>query len=223
MFSSILPPKMTLSAHCKNDFNFNPLSHWPQALPAIAINGYLIAGFKQEFCLNHEIEKIDSETISQLFLKFHPQLTIIEIACLWDKSKQHKWFPIDAILKRFSFSISTETTNLLQFINNLPAGFKNWINSSGLDKNSLITLYKMEPAFRNALMYALVSKRCPKNKIKETIQICSYFEKAGTNSNHLKFLDESIHGSDWLTYLHSKLYSEKETKTPEVQKAPYFQ
>lgn len=100
------PPALKAVSRCTNSLDFEPQRHWPPELPGIAVNGLVIAGFKQKLVLDHQIPISDTSRIAELFISLHPDISVLEQARLWSRLNQDKklsWFPIEKILSTYRF------------------------------------------------------------------------------------------------------------------------
>lgn len=113
-------------SQCEISLDFGPLSAWPTGLPAVAINGKVIAGFTQTIVFDHQLEESDSEAIAALFRSLYFDLTAAELARLFVTSKNQSWFPFTTIANRYQLRWNEQTANLAEAMVTLPINFQNF-------------------------------------------------------------------------------------------------
>jgi hypothetical protein len=58
------PPDLRPISQCNTKLRFETAAHWPPSLPAIAINGVVIAGFSQDLVFNHQSQDLRRSVLS---------------------------------------------------------------------------------------------------------------------------------------------------------------
>ncbi len=104
-WNGLKPPTLCPVAQCNASLNFFPSSYWPEKLPAVAIHGYIIAGFGQKLVFNHELDLHKSEAIVDLFHSLYPKLSQLELNRLWLATQRLSWFPILQIADRYGLVV----------------------------------------------------------------------------------------------------------------------
>lgn len=120
------PPQLRQLSQCNNSFDFSPRIAWPEGLPAVAINGFLIAGFQQEMVFDHALPEIDKDGIAALFRSLYFELTTPELARLYRSTSVSTWFPIQEVLAKFQVRWTENNEKLSDIICQLPMGFQNY-------------------------------------------------------------------------------------------------
>lgn len=104
-WNGLKPPTLCPVSQCHELLNFKPHAFWPSQLPAVAIQGYVIAGFGQKLAFNHEIDLHRSEAIADLFHSLYPKISQEELNRLWLMTQHLRWFPIIQIANRYGLTL----------------------------------------------------------------------------------------------------------------------
>jgi len=120
------PPQLKDISQCNKCLDFSPQIPWPLGLPAVAVNGLVLAGFSQTVVFDHAVETSDKETIAGLFRSFYSELSAVELANLESKvaASDITWFPVDLIFNKFQVRWNDQTKNICRLIANLPPGLQ---------------------------------------------------------------------------------------------------
>jgi hypothetical protein len=120
------PPQLRQISQCTTALDFLPQASWPESLPAVAINGYLIAGFKQSLVFDHTLDWEDQEAVSGLFRSLYFELSTCEFARLWKASRHVPQFSLPSIFAKFQIRWNSNTEKLCEIISKLPLEFQNY-------------------------------------------------------------------------------------------------
>jgi hypothetical protein len=116
-WTSSTPPTLCSISQCKTELDFKPASHWPASLPAVAVNGWVLAGFSQKLVFNHSLSEQElKEKLPSLFHSLHSELSATELERLRVASLKQLWFPFAAIAEMYK----TRTPENLQNPSQLP-------------------------------------------------------------------------------------------------------
>ena len=138
------PPSLLPSSSCKRDLHFEPQGYWPRGLPAVAVNGWILAGFEQDLVFNHEVPSDQSQSITDLFCSLYVELTFAEITRLWSKSKSLSWFPFESIAQHYRVQISPQFFDLAQRLLVLPLPFQLWCGLRKVHAGDLLPLLALD-------------------------------------------------------------------------------
>lgn len=133
-------PSLCNASQCSKDLNFEPRTSWPGGLPAVAVNGYLLAGFDQSMAFHHQYSENDPEGIANLFRSLYFDLSFGELATLWKASSSVAWFPIHQIIQKFGFQPSEHFFSIAEQLLNAPIGFQKWAQEKKLGPLDLAVL-----------------------------------------------------------------------------------
>lgn len=120
------PPQLRQISQCATGLNFSPRTSWPEGLPAVAINGHVIAGFHQEAVFDHTLDWTDQDSIASLFRSLYFELTSCELARLWKSTRELPQFPISEVFAKFQVRWNSNTEKLCEIISQLPRGFQDY-------------------------------------------------------------------------------------------------
>lgn len=95
-------PKLIPISQCNTELRFEGGPHWPRSLPAVAINGIVIAGFDQSLVFNHVLNFAETETILGLFLSLYPRMSAPEAQRFSENARVFKWIPVDLLNEKWS-------------------------------------------------------------------------------------------------------------------------
>lgn len=134
------PPQLCPMSQCDKSFDFQPVTAWPQGLPAVAVNSFVLAGFSQELVFNHQIDPANTEKISGLFRSLYFELSFVEMARLIQTSKNHSWFPVGAIAQKFNWHASDQFFLVAEHLIKTPVGFQKWAAEKKVSPQDLAPL-----------------------------------------------------------------------------------
>lgn len=120
------PPQLKEITHC--DIGLGPFSlrPWPIGLPAVAINGLVIAGFQQKYVFDYVIEIENNEEMAMLFRSLHFELSSCELALLSQSAKKFPWFPLSTIFSKYQVRWNHQTEKISALVAALPTQFLNY-------------------------------------------------------------------------------------------------
>ncbi|MFN7729147.1 MAG: hypothetical protein ACK5P7_08330 [Bdellovibrio sp.] len=149
--TSARPPELLSISQCDKRLQFACSQHWPEGLPAVAVNGLVLAGFGQTLVFNHQIEPEDQTAIGQLVTSLYPQMSFMEAARFWQKAHEISWLPLTDILSRWNVRLNEAWIHSAQIALALPVGFQAWM---------------IEKKFGAQDMMILGTAQAPKNNVK---------------------------------------------------------
>jgi hypothetical protein len=165
-------PTLTAASTCDAGLNFYPKSIWPGALPAVAVNRLIIAGWGQKMVFNYEIDVADKEKIAGLFRSLYFELSFGEMAQLLAKAKNYSSFPTLELLKRFQFSPTDLFFNVAENFLTLPAGFQDWCIEKKINPNDLTPLNAAKALNLNPVLLQILNLRASKAVGVQCLEIC---------------------------------------------------
>ncbi len=120
------PPQLKDISQCSKVLDFSPYSPWPMGLPAVAVNGVVLAGFAQTVVFDHQVDFADQESVASLFRSFYSELTAVELAKLAQKASENglAWFPIELVFSKFQVRWSEQTEKICRVISKAPMGLQ---------------------------------------------------------------------------------------------------
>lgn len=156
------PPQLCSMSQCDNSFDFSPLTAWPESLPAVAVNYFVLAGFSQEFVFNHQIETTDSEKISGLFRSLYFELSFAEMARVIAKARSHSWFPLEAVISKFGWQPTPEFFRIAEALRQTPSGFQKWCAEKKVGPQDLAPLLSARTLELKYLFLDILNFQLPK-------------------------------------------------------------
>jgi hypothetical protein len=120
------PPELRSISQCSAALHFSPRTPWPEGLPAVAVNGLIVAGFEQSVAFDHSLDWSESENIAILFRSLYFELTTCELARLYSAAANVPKFPIQEVFGKFQVRLNDQLSLLCAQIIKLPAGFQNF-------------------------------------------------------------------------------------------------
>ena len=146
------PPTLCATSECRADLDFSPVSHWPQGLPAVAVSGWLLAGFQQQLAFNH-LSELDARTeIAELFCSLYQELTFAEVSRLFVRTRKPamEWFPFDLIAQHYRINPGPHFVEIAQMLSTMPQPFQNWCALRKLHQGDLLPLLAVHHLEGNA-------------------------------------------------------------------------
>jgi hypothetical protein len=119
----------------KNDLFFQPQKPWPQNLPPVAWNDYLLTGWEAK-----ETQALVVEgDLEDLILQFYPELELSEIARLYDKLSHlpKESLSFEKLMSGYDLRFSARLEKCLQQILKLSSTAQNWIDEKKLKPSDL--------------------------------------------------------------------------------------
>ena len=151
-FSQVAPELCSMS-QCNASLDFQPLHLWPESLPAVAVNGWVLAGFSQNLVFNHQIksDSVDSDSaavavaVAKLFRSLHTELSFAEMARLIHKiekqNESHRMsLSIEALLSQYHWICSEQLLGIAEALAKTPIGFQNWCAQKRINPQDLAPL-----------------------------------------------------------------------------------
>jgi hypothetical protein len=193
-------PVLCPASQCKIDLDFMPLNHWPQSLPAVAVNGWILAGFSQDLVFNHILNESAMDCLPELFHSLHPRLSLMELARLWTKlsSPEVSWFPWKSLAKKYDLYSNVDFEKWANILLKQPIGFQSW---SAEKRVSLEDLKRLPSLGSKALQFKIVDLGLNKHDGLEVLQICHDLQLKGHSVKELLIPDLEVSASDWLIHL----------------------
>lgn len=138
------PPHLRSISQCSVELDFQPLTAWPQSLPALAINSYVVAGFQQELAFDHKVDLEDKQKMADLFKSVHSEISFAECAKLIKLSQNLDWFPINEILGKLGWHANQNFFSTAEKLVQAPIGFQKWCAEKKLGPMDLAPLNSID-------------------------------------------------------------------------------
>ena len=138
--TSARPPELLPISQCDKQLQFASSLHWPEGLPAVAVNALVLAGFGQPLVFNHRIEPEDQAAIGQLVTSLYPHMSFMEAARFWEKAQAIDWLPVTEILGRWNIRLNDSWIHSAQIALALPVGFQTWMIEKKLGAQEMMIL-----------------------------------------------------------------------------------
>ncbi len=150
-FSQVAPELCSI-AQCNASLDFQPLHLWPEGLPAVAVNGWVLAGFAQKLVFNHSIsfESIEAAgSVAKLFRSLHTELSFAEMARLIQKIQSQKnsdigWLRLETLLAQYHWICGDQLLETAKALLQTPVGFQNWCAQKKINPQDLAPLLSAE-------------------------------------------------------------------------------
>jgi hypothetical protein len=154
------PPELKNISQCSKILDFSPFSSWPQGLPAVAVNGFVLAGFSQSFVFDHQVKIEDSQAIAALFRSLYFELSAMELAKLARRASDRlvSWFPVESVFNKFQIRWNDQTEKLVEVMTELPAGFQKWTSDKRWSFSDFSPLLSASGLVLEPLHLALMEK-----------------------------------------------------------------
>jgi hypothetical protein len=138
-------PELCSMSQCNGSLDFQPLNVWPESLPAVAINNWVLAGFSQDLVFNHHIENSSAETMARLFRSLHSELSFAEMARLMGKIKEQQtsdlsWVPLQLIAQKYHWTFNDQFIRIAEAFLKTPSGFQKWCGEKKVNPQDLAPL-----------------------------------------------------------------------------------
>ncbi|MEI7973324.1 MAG: hypothetical protein WCH11_03050, partial [Bdellovibrio sp.] len=133
-------PELCPASSCSSELDFKPINHWPSGLPAVAVEGYLLAGFQQSFAFNHQGDLHNAADISELFCSLYNDLSFIELIRLGSISRHLEWFPFESIAQNYRVGISSQFFELAPILLSSPLEFQIWASQKKMHQGDFLPL-----------------------------------------------------------------------------------
>ena len=200
-------PELTPISHCDKSLDFSPRNHWPEGLPAVAVNFLVFAGFAQKIVFNHSLEKEQPQEIAKLFRSLYFELSFTELARLLEKSTAHGWFPIDDVLREFQLQPTEHLKNIARALLKMPVGFQDWCSEKKLSVHDLASLLSLGNLDIKPVLLFILNLSCSKSQGTKALELAIEVLLMG-KALELVCPDETKTSEQWLTHLHGLRYPE---------------
>ncbi len=204
------PPELKPMTLCDASLDFSPITKWPQGLPAVAVNGLVLAGFQQSLVFDHSIADHDSEKIAELFRSLYFDLSFIEASRLVEKAKDHPNFPIESVLSHLGWNTSEHFFKVVTAVQKLNSDSQTWCAEKKLNPQDLSILLSLntEVGFAQAdlLIQKIKSLRLSKSQGVQALETALELLLMGKS-----FEDLENTKSEWLEHLKTLRYPQSTT------------
>lgn len=205
-----LPPTLCSISQCVSELQFQTRSHWPQSLPAVAVNNVVLAGFDQAMVFNHTIDWKDHEGIATLFRSLYSDLSFAELALLWEKSEAFDWFPFSAIAAKFHFQATEHFFHIAKALLQTPMGFQNWCADKKVGPQDLSTLLAAGTLDLKPLFLKILNLGLSKSQGVQALETAIELLLMGLSPTdlQLEISDANSQAEAWLELLKQKRFPE---------------
>lgn len=135
---------MKLKSNFSSNLNFQPLSLWPDTVPALALGTELLCGF--HLPSDHPVfvhPQTSPELSLNLLKSIYPQLTLSELARLIRASSFDLYFQKNSLLKIYGFSTSPETFEIFNLLYNSSKEFQDFVSLKKMGPQELYPLLSL--------------------------------------------------------------------------------
>lgn len=162
--TSSRPPELRSISHCDTSLQFETLHHWPQGLPAVAINGVVVAGFEQDLVFDHQIDHARGTEISELIASIYPQMSFMEAAFFWRGAKKIPWLPLADLFEKWNMRLNEAWMKSAELALNLPIGFQKWLADKKVGAGELLILSSDQHKHLEPILHAILTMNCSRTQ-----------------------------------------------------------
>lgn len=132
-------PLFRPTTQCDIRLDFQPLGSWPDALPGVALQGFIIAGFDRPMVLSYEGS---SEELLGTFVSVHPHLSFAELSRLTATLSNVKDAPFATpdLLKKYAVRHQDEFAQVSHELLKAPTEFQVWAGEKSVTAGDLAPL-----------------------------------------------------------------------------------
>lgn len=224
---STLPPSLCSISQCVTDLQFQTRSHWPESLPAVAVNNVVLAGFNQSMVFNHNIDWKDREAIATLFRSLYSDLSFAELALLWEKSSAFDWFPFQEIAAKFHLQANDHFFAVAKALLLTPVGFQNWCADKKVGPQDLSPLLIAVGKDLKPLFMKILSLNLSKSQGTQALELGIELLLMGKSFSDLQMeieeenfsSDKSVQAEKWIEFLRRTRFPQAFARDNEAQEA----
>jgi hypothetical protein len=171
------PPELKNISQCSKVLDFAPFSSWPSGLPAVAVNGFVLAGFAQSFVFDHQVNEdggeLQAEAIAGLFRSFYFDLSHMELARLAKCVSQNQvsWFPLESVFGKFHVRWNDQTERLSGVMTSLPEGLQKWTSEKKWSFGDFAPLLSAKDLRLEPLYLALVENNLSRSMSVQALEL----------------------------------------------------
>jgi hypothetical protein len=166
------PPSLIPASDCKLRIEFLSKTHWPDHLPAIALNQVIIAGSKGKWVFNHQIESQSGCELAETFKNFHPHLSYLELLQIVPQWKAAFNVSVTAFLKAYQLDWSDTDSELEKFFRTFPASTQLWLVEKSLSKSELSQIKDLASRAQTITSFC-VQQKVSKSELTQVLDLCS--------------------------------------------------
>ena len=193
---------MTTISQCDISLDFQPISPWPQGLPAVAINQVVIAGFQQDIVFNHTIPATETENVASMFRSVHNEFSFTEMARLIAKAEKQTLLPIELIAQKYGWQANEAFYKIAKAIAATPMGFQNWCSEKKLSPMDLAPLISGGYLNLNSLFHDIVAFKLSKSTGTKVLELGIELLLLGKTNDEISAEDPN----QWLEKLQTLRY-----------------
>lgn len=165
------PPDLKQISRCDKSLDFQPVQPWPQTLPAVALRGFIVAGFQHsEFAFDHSLENSEPEEIARAFSSLYSELSTPELARLWQVSATQSWFPRRLVLEKFHLHVNESTSEVLELVTKLPIGFQNFCSAKKWHIGDFQFLVSAQALALSVFFHEVVTRNLTKSQSTQALE-----------------------------------------------------
>lgn len=181
------PPQLKNISQCSKALDFSPYSPWPLGLPAVAVNGMVLAGFSQTVVFDHQMEAEDFEGIALLFRSFYSELTAVELARLSEAVKQNQisWFPIEQVFSKFQTRWSEQTEKICLAITKSSVGLQKFAAEKRWSVGDFSPLLSAQALKLEPLYHVFIERNLSRSISVQVLELFVELLLMGTNESEI--------------------------------------
>lgn len=216
------PPQIRNLSQCNGQMDFKPRTPWPDGLPAVAVNGVVLAGFGQDLVFDHSIPWAQQEEIAQLFRSLYFELTFTEISRMIEKAADVPELPLFLILQKFGYQSSGSLFATAKALRALPEGFQEWCADRKLSPQDLAPILSARSLDLKPLLAQILTLSCSRNIGAHCLEMGVELLLMGKTYEDLQvtaYSSEEIHDSPESWHQHLKRLRYPETSAKDAEQA----
>lgn len=206
------PPQLRQVSQCASYLDFEPRSPWPQGLPAVAINGYVIAGFQQDSVFDHCMSWDQEEEIASLFRSLYFELSACELARLWKNALLLPSFPVKKIFSKFHVPWTESIEKLCPLVTQLPIGFQNFCTAKKWSFSDFLPLTAAQGLIMSPFYLRMIEMNLSRNHGVLALELIVDLLFMGRTPVELLPSDTTVTAEQWLESLRALRYPESSGK-----------
>lgn len=200
-----VPPQLCSAKDCDASLCFQPQTPWPDGLPAVAINKFILAGWGQGLVFNHTIDVTDKIEIASLVRSLYFELSFGEVAHLIKKTKKQTWFPLDEVIRRFGMNPTEQFHQIARMFTKLPAGFQHWCIQRKVSAQELLPLLHGNHLGLKVVFLKILNSGLTRTQGVTALELCIDLLLMGNSLEELHLTDRYLNeaGHLWCAHLKS--------------------
>lgn len=199
-----VPPQLCSAKDCDASLCFDPQTPWPDGLPAVALNKFILAGWGQSLVFNHTLDVTDKNEIASLVRSLYFELSFGEIAHLIKKTKKQKWFPIEEVIRKFNMIPSEQFMRVAALFVKLPVGFQQWCMQRKVSAQELLPLLHGNHVGLKPVLLKILNSQLTRTQGATALELCIDLLLLGRSLEELHLTENHLGEAGHLWSAHLK-------------------